>query len=313
MSQFQANDIIDPIIPDNSTSQDRDIKKLLLNAQITAMLSALESLGFAFIFLLALIMDSYAIASFSFRLLENIALPYLYLINTQENRNRIMNQGWKEFFRNLFHFHAISFPWTRSNLVDAFEIEEVSNKNEIVTISQRCDSNDKYETKEEILHLKTLGYNMEIPFEENPSTSDNGRLNCDSNFSSEGKNSRDISGEDHIECGDTSVHVRKRRGEILDGLILSVEEEMEYLQLFARFIFLENCKYEDSYLCTSETIDSEMILQRIMKLSAGISCLNRSEIRREKLKQLKESLKNENHYQTVLSQLIDIEEEFIDD
>ena len=275
------------------------------------MLSVLEGLGSAFIFLLfGVIMDSYTIASFSFRSLENIVLPYLYLINTQENRNRIISQGWKEFFRNLFHFHAITFPRNRSNLVEPFEFEEVSNKNEIVTISQRCNSNDKHETQEEILHLKTLGRNMKSPFEEKPSTSDNCSLNCDSNFSFEGKN---VSREDHVQCDDTSLHVRKRRREILDGLILSVEDEMKYLQLFARFNFLENSRFEDSCQCTSETIDPEMILQRIMKLSAGISCLNRSEIRREKLKQLKESLKNENHYQTILNQLIDIEEEFIDD
>ena len=275
------------------------------------MLSALESLGLAFIFLLfGVIMDSYTIASFSFRLLENIVLPYLYLINTQENRDRIINQGWKEFFLNLFHFHTVIFPRNRSNLVESFELEEVSNKKEIVTISQRCNSNNKHETQEEIFHLKTLGCNMKKPFEEKPSTSDNCRLNCESNFSFEGEN---ISREDHVECDDTSLHVRKRRREILDGLILSVEDEMKYLQLFARFNFLENKRYEDSYLCTSETIDPELILQRIMKLSAGISCLNRSEIRREKLKQLKISLNNENRYQTTLNQLIDIEEEFIND
>ena len=274
------------------------------------MLSLLEVLGTVFIFLFAFIMDSYAIASFSFRLLANIALPYLYLKNTQENRNKIIDQGWTEFFRNLFHFRAITFPRNRSNLVEAFEMEKVSNKNDIVTVSQKCNSNDKYETQKEILHSKILGCNKKTLFEEKPSTSDNGRFNCDSNFSSEGKN---VSREDNVEGDDTSIKFRKRRREILDGLILSVEDETKYLQLVARFNFLENCRYEDSYLSTSEAIDPGMILQRVMKLSAGISCLNRNEIRREKLKQLKESLKNENCYQTILNQLIDIEEDFIDD
>ena len=109
-------------------------------------------------------------------------MPYLYFWITQENRNEIIDQGWTEFFRNLFHFHAITFLPNRSNLVEAFEMEEVSNKNEIGTISQKCNSNDKYETQKEILHSKILGCNKKTLFEEKPSTSDNGRLNCDSNF-----------------------------------------------------------------------------------------------------------------------------------
>ena len=177
-------------------------------------------------------------------------------------------------------------------------------------ISQRCNSNDKSKIKEENFCLNTLDSKLKAPFEENYSTLDNGRLNYVTNFSSESVN---VSKDDIVEGDVTSFCIKKKRAEILDDLILSVEEEMRYLQLFAHFNFLENSRYEESYLYTSDMVDHDMILQRIMKLSAGKSCLDRSEIRREKLKRLKISLNNENNYQACLNELIDMEEEFIDD
>ena len=57
--------MLKPIIPDSSRSQDRDIKKLLVNAQITAIISVLESLGVVMTVLIGTISGSYAIAIFS--------------------------------------------------------------------------------------------------------------------------------------------------------------------------------------------------------------------------------------------------------
>lgn len=93
MSQAQDRNDNNPNNPDSSRSQDPGIKKLYVNAQITAIISALEGLGLVMTVLISTISGSYAIAFFSFRLLENIALPYLYLVNTQELRNKIIDQG----------------------------------------------------------------------------------------------------------------------------------------------------------------------------------------------------------------------------
>ena len=310
LSQVQDHNMLKLIIPDSSRSQDRDIKKLLVNAQITAMLSALEGLGLVIIVLISIISGSYAIAIFLFRLLENIVLPYLYLINTQEKRDQILRGGWMEFLRSFFRSHEISSPFNRSNLVESFNHEEQSSKTEISTISHKCNSNDKQETKEENLCLNTLNCNLNAPFEETPSTSDNGRLKRVNNFSSESKN---ISKDENVKLVTSSLLVRKERAKILDDLIRAVGEEMKYLQLFAHFNYLENSRYEESYLYTSEMIDREIILQKIIKIAAKNSSLSRSEIRKEKLKKLKICLNDENTYQTHLNQLIDIEEDFMND
>ena len=112
--------------------------------------------------------------------------------NTQEKRDQILRGGWMEFLRSFFRSHEISLPFNRTNLVESFNHEEQSNKTEISTISRRCNSNDKHETKEENLCMNTLNCNLNAPFEEKPSTSDNGRLKRVNNFSSESKNTRDI-------------------------------------------------------------------------------------------------------------------------
>ena len=310
MSQAQNRNGNNPNNPDSSRSQDPGIKKLYVNAQITAIISALEGLGLVMTVLISTISGSYATAIFSFRLLENIALPYLYLVNTQENRNRIIDQGWMKCFRNFFHFPAISLPWIRTNRVRSFNHEEENNKNDIFLISQGHKSINTHGIQDDNMCLNTLDCNLNTPFEEQPSTSDNSLLNCGNNFSSESKN---ISKDENVKLVSPSILVRTERTEILDRLLRAVDEEMKYLQLFAHFNYLENSKYEEPYLYASEIIDREIILQRIIKVCARNSSLSRREIRQEKLKQLKISLNDEKIYQIHLSQLIDIEEEFMND
>ena len=109
-------------------------------------------------------------------------------------------------------------------------------------------------------------------------------MTCGNNFSSESKN---ISKDENVKLVTSSLLVRKERAKILDDLIRAVGEEMKYLQLFAHFNYLENSRYEESYLYTSEMIDREIILQKIIKIAAKNSSLSRSEIRKEKLKNSK--------------------------
>ena len=78
------------------------MRRLLVNAQVTAMMSLLEavsSIVYVIIVLFALrttyttllqIMTVYLVLS-----------PYFFLMNTSHNKNRVVEHGWKNVFKNL--------------------------------------------------------------------------------------------------------------------------------------------------------------------------------------------------------------------
>ena len=70
-----------------------------VNAQVTAMISFSEIVGFIIISIVSVITSSATIGKILFPVLQNIILPYAFLINTRDNKYRIVEQGWMNFFR----------------------------------------------------------------------------------------------------------------------------------------------------------------------------------------------------------------------
>ena len=78
-------------------------KKILVNSQITAMLSILESSSnVAFIILLWYFKGTTYFSLILPLSIYAVILPYSFLMNTSDNKNRIVEVGWKNVFRNLF-------------------------------------------------------------------------------------------------------------------------------------------------------------------------------------------------------------------
>ena len=71
-----------------------------VNAQVTAMISFSEIVGFIIISLLSVTAISVAIGDVLFPVLQNIILPSAFLMNTRDNKYRIVEQGWTIFLRN---------------------------------------------------------------------------------------------------------------------------------------------------------------------------------------------------------------------
>ena len=84
------------------------MRKVTVNAQVTAIMSISEVVGFIFIVSISAITGTKTVGMVLFRLLEFIVLPYAFLINTRENKYRIVEEGWSNVFRNtheLFILH----------------------------------------------------------------------------------------------------------------------------------------------------------------------------------------------------------------
>ena len=79
------------------------MRKLLVNAQIKAMISIVELLSnVGYILLVYFTTKTSYITLIQIMMLYMIVLPYAFLMNTSHNKNRIIEHGWKNIVRNIF-------------------------------------------------------------------------------------------------------------------------------------------------------------------------------------------------------------------
>ena len=73
--------------------QIENMRNVTVNAQVTAVISIAEIIGFVVITTLTIIAKSPIVGQILFPLLQNIILPYAFLMNTRENKHRIVEKG----------------------------------------------------------------------------------------------------------------------------------------------------------------------------------------------------------------------------
>ena len=79
------------------------MRKLLVNAQITATISLIESAtSITYIILVAITVRTNYGTLINLLVLYMIVLPYSFLMNTSHNKERIIEQGWINIFQNIF-------------------------------------------------------------------------------------------------------------------------------------------------------------------------------------------------------------------
>ena len=80
------------------------MKKLRTNAQVTSIVCIMESIIAAFCWI-ALSQTIYWVPGFTawilFPCLHLVILPYFFLMNTSHNKERVIEHGWKNVFKNL--------------------------------------------------------------------------------------------------------------------------------------------------------------------------------------------------------------------
>ena len=142
-------------------------RRVQINAQVTAVITVFESIGNFVIIIIHIVIPPSWINRILFFVLHFIALPYLFRVNTRENKNRLVGQGWYDLLMDSIRCLNISFPWTRTNNVLPFEQVNYDVTNGICIISknqQQCSTN-QYSSESRI------GCNINVPNDNNPSTS----------------------------------------------------------------------------------------------------------------------------------------------
>ena len=116
-----------------------------------------------------------------FRLLEFIVLPYAFLMNTRENKYRIVEEGWSNVFRNTLNSYHFSAPCNKSTAVVSLSHHIASEpESEIYIISKRNRPKSSNKFGETSFNINSLNCNLNVPFEDKPSTSTNFSFEDDS-------------------------------------------------------------------------------------------------------------------------------------
>ena len=90
----------------SESSNNINMRKVLVNAQVTAMISSIESL-FVIVHIAGVAIAGKKTAvtilmvMLFYMVLFLIILPYSFLMNTSHNKNRIIEHGWKNVIQNL--------------------------------------------------------------------------------------------------------------------------------------------------------------------------------------------------------------------
>ena len=161
----------------NSQNQDKqkeDMRKVTVNAQVTAIISISEVVGCFFILVITTITGTKTVAMFLFRLLEFVVLPYAFLMNTRENKFRIVEEGWSNVFRNTLNSFHLSAPCNNSTEVIPLGHHAATEpESEIYIISKRNRPKSSNKFGETSFNINSLNCNLNVPFEDKPSTSTN--------------------------------------------------------------------------------------------------------------------------------------------
>ena len=229
----QINPAINEVVAE-SLSEDinqYNMKKVRVNAQVKMMVSFIE----AFVNMAYVIVRYFTIrTSFGTLMIQNmlymIILPYFSLMNTSYNKDRIIDKGWKNIFKNLW----LGKVFNRLRIQDPASIQnnrEVQNNNEKESAAKRVNRNrnNKIVTNSTI---QTCGrYNKIKPIEKNS-------LKLTSSTSKESKNSiqhelvKSTKSEIQIHRPNTNLSIN----EIVYKMLQHTNDEHEYLKFFKQLV-----------------------------------------------------------------------------
>ena len=110
-----------------------DVKRLKVNAQITALITLIELFGNLTMVLHLFFVESNPWSAIIHNMVfYDIIIPYALLANTNDNKNRIINSGWKSIFENL--------AGMKQDLINEISENDLSKKGETTRENINCSS-----------------------------------------------------------------------------------------------------------------------------------------------------------------------------
>lgn len=232
--QPSENNVPGNCLSDSANELNR--KKLLVNAEVTAVTTLIELIGgITFVIHLYLIKGHSFSTLFHAVAVKCAIMPYAFLMNTSHNKNRIIERGWKNIFKNILKPSSFPVETVETSPEVNKENSIKSNKQKDTGLSQPSDiftvstSENRIESstfKESSKELPSCSEDKGI---QNETTSD--RL---SNHVFPKLDVKKLGQQKYIEC---------MSYKLIYNLDKSLENEKIYIESFQKLLhFMECCK-----------------------------------------------------------------------
>ena len=284
-----------------------------VNAQVTAMISFSEIVGFVIISLLSVTANSVTVGDILFPVLQNIILPYAFLLNTRDNKYRIVEQGWTIFLRNALNINYLCSVWPTSGRVKPFKSQKNEEDIEIYVVSTKANrllgiiANPSSRSKNLVVNC-----NINVPLNYKPSGSKK-QYSIDSHDKNAPNLIRPSSSSSDESYSDESLNLSYRK-ELLDELLKNVNQETVYLLNFTRLVILEqNHTLEKRDLETSIAIHEDLIINKASKLLINGERQQRVNRRKDFIETLLIYFCDESKYKETFDAFVNMEEQFLEE
>ena len=284
-----------------------------VNAQVTAMISFSEIVGFIIISLLSVTANSVAIGDVLFPVLQNIILPSAFLMNTRDNKYRIVEQGWTIFLRNKLNINYLCSVCQTSGRVEPFDNKQNEENIEIYVVSKNANELSRIAADSSFQSNNlVVNCNINVPHNHKPSGSKK-RDSIDRNDTNSPNSIHSSSSSSEESFSDENLNLEYRK-ELLNELFGNVNEETVYLLNFTRLIILEqDHTLEKRDLETSIKIQEDLITNKVSKLLISGKCQHRVKRRKDFIKKLLIYFCDESKYQETFDAFVNMEEQFLEE
>ena len=292
----------------SEANQKHNMRTVRVNAQATAVTTILEFLGNFVNAIIFLLMDGFAeFTSLAlFMQLYFVGLSYAFLMNTKYNKNRIIEYGWINIFKNIIYCGQDSSSSTVSQITQHTGLPSSIKKErytkcsnyDISVISQ----NQTMDSEKQISIMPSneiqRGININCQLDPQPCSSKHRDIESSTNSSYTNEST----------CYNTSIV--RIRSQILSALLLHLHDEDNYIAFLVNLVELEGA-YKDG----KDVDDLEYFkdINIIRQLPHFIGTVERKfEMRFTMLENLNRYKKDNTKYEEYFEQFINMEESLLE-
>ena len=310
--------------------KNENLRTVKVNAQVTAMISFSEIVGFLIITLVSTSLKSATAGEIMFPLLQNIILPYAFIINTRENKNNVIEQGWKNVLQNTLNIGSSS--QASSTKGDDKNVDDDSNDNRVInTVSQKVQETSRNINDRSLQNSSSIERGLNRPMDEQSSRLKTKRLKTIRLKFNIFENSIEL---DDKKCNETNQPITSRsemietnpienignsrkckgRKELIQSLLSNRHKETVYVRTFTQLVNLEEGNAEEKRdQMNSPMVQEEIIMKTVSKLLQNGDRHYRIHMRKNMLQRLQLHQNDEHEYKEIFEELINIEEQFLNE